>query len=72
MAVFYKAQGLILLDALDKTYQKYVYHSDALDSFAFKGIDDQDKIKSIVDKFRNIDEFKKVFLDICIIKDYKS
>lgn len=71
MAAVYKSQGLSLLDAIDKIYQKYGYYSDALDSFTFKGIDGQDKIKSVVDIFRNIDELKKGISDISIIEDYK-
>jgi len=72
MAAVYKLQGLSLLDAIDKIYQEYGCYSDALDSFTFKGIDGQDKIKSVVDRFRNIDELKKGFSDISIIEDYKS
>lgn len=72
MAAYYKLQGLTLLDAIDKIYQEYGYYSDALDSFTFKGIEGQEKIKSIVDKFRNIEEFKKEFSNISILEDYES
>jgi phosphoglucomutase len=71
MAAFYKLQGLTLLDAIDRIYKEYGYYSDALDSFTFKGIDGQDKIKSVVDRFRNIEELKKGFSDLSIIEDYK-
>lgn len=71
MAAVYKSQGLSLLDAIDKIYQKYGYYSDALDSFTFKGIDGQDKINSVVDRFRNTNELRKGFSDISIIEDYK-
>jgi len=72
MAAFYKSQDLTLFDAIDKIYQKYGYYSDALDSFTFKGIDGQNKIKTIVDKFRNFEELVKVFPDVNIIEDYKT
>lgn len=72
MAAVYKSQGLSLLDAIDKIYQKYGYYSDALDSFTFKDIDGQDKIKSIVDKFRNLEELIKIFPDVNIVEDYKT
>lgn len=72
MAAVYKTQGLTLLDAIDKLYQKYGYYSDALDSFTFKGIDGQDKIKSIVDKFRKFEELIKIFPDVNIVEDYKT
>ncbi|MDW7674231.1 MAG: hypothetical protein SCK28_06830 [Bacillota bacterium] len=71
MAAFYKSQGLSLLDAIDNLYQKYGYYSDALDSFTFKGIDGQDTIKSIVDKFRNTEELINEFPDVQIVEDYK-
>lgn len=72
MAAFYKSRGLTLLDAIDRIYKEYGYYSDALDSFTFKGVDGQDKIKSIVDKFRNNEELSKVFYDVFIVEDYKS
>lgn len=72
MAAFYKLQGLTLLDAIDKLSQEYGYYSDALDSFTFKDIDGQDKIKSIVNKFRNLEELIKVFPDVIIFEDYKT
>lgn len=71
MATFHKSKGLTLLDAIDRIYEEYGYYSDALDSFTFKGIDGKNKIKSVVDRFRNIDELKKGFSDISIIEDYK-
>ena len=71
MAALYKSQGLTLLDAIDKIYQEYGYYSDALDSFTFKGVDGQDKIKSIVNKFRCVDELITVFPDLHIVEDYK-
>lgn len=71
MAAVYKSQGLTLLDAIDKIYQEYGYYSDALESFTFKGIDGQDKIKSIVNKFRNLEELIKIFPDVSIVEDYK-
>jgi phosphoglucomutase len=71
MAAFHKSKGLTLLDAIDRIYKEYGYYSDALDSFTFKGLDGQDKIKSLVDRFRNIEELKKGFSDLSIIEDYK-
>ena len=72
MAAFYKLKGLTLLDAIDRIYKEYGYYSDALDSFTFKGIGGQDKIKAIVDKFRNFEELIKVFPDVNIVEDYKT
>lgn len=72
MAAVCKSQGLSLLDAIYKIYQKYGYYSDALDSFTFKGLVGQDKIKSIVDRFRNFEELSKIFPDVSIVEDYKT
>lgn len=72
MAAYYKLQGLTLLDAIDKIYQEYGYYSDALDSVTFKGIDGQEKINKIVDKFRDKDRIIKEFIDIYVIEDFKE
>ena len=72
MEAFYKTKDLTLLDAIDRIYKAYGYYFYALDSFTFKGINGQDKIKAIVDKFRNNEEIKEVFPDIKTVEDYKS
>jgi len=72
MTAFYKLKGLSLLDAIDSIYKEYGYYSDALDSLTFKGIAGQDKIKSVMDKFRNIEKLSKEVPDIKIVEDYKS
>lgn len=72
MAAFYKAQGLTLLDAINKIYQKYGYYTDALESYTFKGTNGQEKIRAIVDKFRNKEALLVELPDINIIEDYKT
>lgn len=72
MAAVYKSQKLTLIDAINNLYQKYGYYSDALDSFTFKGIDGQDQIKFIIDKFRNVLELRNEFSDITVIEDYNE
>ncbi len=71
MAAVYKAQGLNLLEVLDKLYKDYGYYTDALESFRFEGIAGQNKIKSLVDKFRDIEELKKMSFDIVAVEDFK-
>lgn len=71
MAAVYKSQGLSLLDAIDKIYKEYGYYFDELESFTFKGIDGQEKINSIVDKFRSTEELIKIFPNVSIVEDYK-
>jgi len=72
MAAFYKSKNKTLIDAIDDIYKEYGYYTDALDSFTFKGIEGQDKIESIVDKFRNAKELIKHFPILTILEDYKS
>jgi phosphoglucomutase len=72
MTAFYKLKGLTLLDVIDNIYKEYGYYSDALDSFTFKGLEGQDKINMIVDRFRNVEELMRVFPEVHIIEDYMS
>ena len=52
-AAFYNEQGKTLLDVLNELYEKHGFYLDALDNFAFKGIDGADKIKALVNGLRN-------------------
>ncbi len=72
MAAYYKSKGLTLLNAIDNIYKRYGYYADALDSFTFKGIDGQEKIKSILERFRDMNELLNEFNDAFIIEDYKD
>lgn len=71
MAAYYKSQGISILDLMDKIYKEYGYYIDELVSYSFKGIDGEHKIKSIVNKFRNIDDLIHVFPNIIKIEDYE-
>ena len=71
MAAYYKSQGVSILDLMDKIYKEYGYYIDELVSYSFKGIDGEHKIKSIVNKFRNIDELIYTFPNIIKIEDYE-
>lgn len=72
MVAFNKRKDMTLIDALDEIYREYGYYTDSLENFSFNGIDGQDKIKSIVDKFREIDKISAYFSDVSIIEDYKN
>ena len=52
-AAYYKEQGKTLLDVLDELYEKYGFYLDALDNFAFKGVDGAEKISALVNGLRN-------------------
>ena len=71
-AAYYNAQGKTLLDVLNEIYEKHGFYLDALDNFAFKGIDGADKIKALVNGLRN--DPPKSSGDISVVKmeDYES
>lgn len=52
MAADYKLKGMTLYDGLCSLYEKYGYYLESTKSFTFEGIDGADKIKSIMNKFR--------------------
>lgn len=52
MAEVYKAKGQTLLDALETLYQKHGYYHEGVQSLTLKGVDGQQQIVEIVDKFR--------------------
>ncbi|HHX80705.1 MAG TPA: phospho-sugar mutase [Acholeplasmataceae bacterium] len=52
-ANFYKLQGKTLLDVLEEIYQKYGYHEDGLVNLQFEGRKGAEKIKNIMNYFRN-------------------
>ena len=52
-AVYYASKGKTLLDVLDEIYAEQGFFLDALDNFAFKGIDGAEKITSLVNGLRN-------------------
>ncbi|MCF6093280.1 phospho-sugar mutase [Microaerobacter geothermalis] len=52
MAAFYKSKGMTLYEALLVLFEKYGYYQEGLISRTLKGKDGQEKIQSIMDKFR--------------------
>ncbi len=71
-AAYYSEQGKTLLDVLDEIYAKHGFYLDALDNFAFKGIDGADKIRALVDGLRN--DQPKAAGDVAVVEmeDYTS
>ena len=53
MAAYYRKQGIGLLDALDRLYQKYGYFSEEQVSVVLQGKAGQERIGRIMDAFRN-------------------
>ncbi len=51
-AAYYHEQGKTLWDVLEELYEKHGFYLDALDNFAFKGVDGADKIAALVNDLR--------------------
>jgi len=52
-AAFYKKQGLTLVDQMENIYQKYGYYKEDILTVTLKGADGAEKMKELVDNFRN-------------------
>ncbi len=53
MAAFYKKQGLTLFEKLRKVYEEYGFFAERQKSFVLKGMEGQERIGRIMDRFRN-------------------
>ncbi len=53
ITLFYKKQGLTLLDALDRIYDKYGYAEESLIALNFEGLTGKEKIQNIMEYFRS-------------------
>jgi len=71
-AAYYNEQGKTLLDVLNEIYQKHGFYLDALDNFAFKGIDGADKISALVNGLRNDPPQKAGDVAVLKMEDYES
>ena len=71
-ASYYHEQGKTLLDVLGEIYDAHGFYLDALDNFAFKGIDGADKIKALVNSLRF--DPPKMSGDVAVetMEDYES
>ncbi len=71
-AAFYNAQGKTLLDVLDELYSEHGFFLDALDNFAFKGIDGAEKITALVNGLRNNPPSTAGNASVLEMEDYTS
>ena len=71
-AAYYHEQGKTLIDVLEDIYAKHGYYLDALDNFAFKGIDGTDKIAALVNGLRNDPPKSACGIEVCEMEDYES
>lgn len=71
-AAYYVQKSKTLLDVLDELYAKHGFYLDALDNFAFKGIDGADKIKALVNGLRNDPPKTCGDISVAVMEDYES
>lgn len=72
VALFYKIQGLNLLEALDKIYEEFGFSREDLLSLDYFGIEGQEKISRIMTNFRNFSDNTLLGNKILEIKDYSK
>ena len=72
VALFYKLQGMTLLDALDKIYEEFGFSREDLLSLDYFGIEGQEKISRIMTNFRNFSDNNILGNKIEKIKDYSK
>lgn len=72
MAAYYKSRGMSLYDGIVEIYNKYGYFVEDLESLTFNGIEGNNKIKLIMDKFRKKPPFMIDNKKVTIIRDYKE
>ncbi len=70
VALYYKLQGMSLLNALDKIYEEYGFSHETLLSLDYFGIEGAEKISRIMTNFRNMKDNSIAGNKIASIKDY--
>lgn len=71
-AAYYNTKGKTLLDVLSEIYAEHGFFLDALDNFAFKGIDGADRMAALLDGMRK--DPPKAAGDVAVVEmeDYMS
>ncbi len=72
IALWYKLQGMTLMDALNKIYEEYGYSKESLLCLDYKGKEGAEKISRIMSHFRNNITSKLSGIDIIEIEDYQK
>ena len=72
MTADYKAKGMTLYDGLNALYEKYGYFMEKTQSFTFAGIDGSEKIKSIMNFFRETPPTEFAGMKVCRMWDVKK
>ncbi len=71
-AAYYHEMGKTLIDVLNEIYAKHGFYLDALDNFAFKGVDGAEKIAALVNGLRNDPPSQAGNVAVEKMEDYES
>ena len=71
-AAYYHQNGKTLIDVLWELYAKHGFYLDALDNFAFKGIDGPDRMKALLNSLRNDPPKSAAGIAVATMEDYES
>lgn len=71
-AAFYKKQGLTLWDQMLRIYEKYGYYKEGLRTLTQKGIEGAEKIREMMEKFRNHPPKELAGLPVLAVRDYEK
>lgn len=71
-ALYYKKKGMTLVDALDEIYAKFGFFFESLLSHDYEGIQGAEKIKRIMEYFRNYPETNLAGEEIIAKEDYEA
>ena len=70
-AAYYKTKGMTLWDAMIAMYEKYGYYKDAVKSIGLKGIEGQEKIRTIMETMRKDTPAEVGGYKVLSARDYK-
>ena len=70
VAAYYKLRGKTLFDGLEELYNKYGYYLESLKSFTLKGKEGTEKIKGVLNFFRENRPSKIAGITITRVEDY--
>ncbi|NLJ88733.1 MAG: phospho-sugar mutase [Epulopiscium sp.] len=72
LAAVYKDKGMTLYEGLQELYKKYGYYKESLNSITLKGIEGQEKIKSLLTSIRNNPPSEIAGMNVLEIRDYEE
>lgn len=72
LTLWYKLQGMTLIDALDKIYEEYGFSKETLLCIDYKGKEGSEKINRIMTHFRNKIDRELAGMEISEIEDYQK